>query len=609
MNDLLELKKNIIEKHNKDQAQLQFIFSNYDKIIVEAPAGSGKTKTLISKIFYLIVNNKIPLNKKVLTLTFGLNAAYKIKNDLSNEFNKSDSLIDINNKIVVSNFHGFARKILSLYGYIIDSSLSNVYTLEMEDDSDVQKLMEQNLGITETIAQWITDFSQKIKSNTINHLDNQDEFKKYIEYQKTFFLPHNKLTYNGLLIFAYELLNSNQTLLKFYQKLFPIIIIDEFQDTNILSWDLLQLLITPRTKLFLLGDPLQRIYGFIGAIENLMEIAQKKYSMRKICLNKNYRYQNNQNLLTLDNNIRLCAASYGLITPTQTANIELLLYDDIHSELTGLGNYIKFISNQNSSEKTTVLTRAAFSVQPLIEELNSLNVNFFYALFSEDDVDYINFHYNAYNSLIEYKNRINKDILTLPIIKKWLQDFIANFHKPNKTESSLIKLLTVLINNVLPNNALSFTEKYRYLEDSLLNRSLKHNIQFIDESIIISTIHGAKGLEWENVILVGLNDYSFPSYKGLCENCYNYRKHENGYCYIMYNKAQTDKYFIKKFIEELSVFYVGATRCRKKLTLVANKKRKNSRNEICDAYMSCLLTIKGLNVNIKPNFYCDSTNA
>ena len=59
MNDLLELKKNIIEKHNKDQAQLQFIFSNYDKIIVEAPAGSGKTKTLISKIFYLIVKMRI----------------------------------------------------------------------------------------------------------------------------------------------------------------------------------------------------------------------------------------------------------------------------------------------------------------------------------------------------------------------------------------------------------------------------------------------------------------------------------------------------------------------------------------------------------------------
>lgn len=609
MNNLLKLKKNIIEKHNKDQAQLQFIFSNHDKIIVEAPAGSGKTKTLISKIFYLIVSNKIPSNKKILTLTFGLNAAYKIKNDLSNEFNKSDSLVDITNKIVVSNFHGFARKILSLYGYIIDSSLSNVYTLEMEDDSDVQKLMEQNLGITENIAQWITDFSQKIKSNTINHSDNQYEFKKYIEYQKIFFLPHNKLTYNGLLIFAYELLNSKQTLLKFYQKLFPIIIIDEFQDTNILSWDLLQLLITPTTKLFLLGDPLQRIYGFIGAIENLMEIAQKKYSMRKICLNKNYRYQNNQNLLALDNNIRLCAASYGLTTPTQTANIELLLYDDIFSELVGLGNYIKFISNQSSGEKTTILTRSSFSVQPLIEKLNGLNINFFYALFNEDDTDYINFHYNAYNSLIDYKNRINKDILTLPIIKKWLQEFITNFQNPNKTESSLIKLLTVLIKTVLPNNALSITEKYRYLEDSLLNRNLKHNIQFIDESIIISTIHGAKGLEWENVILVGLNDYSFPSYKSLCENCYNYKTCESGYCHINYHKSQDDTSFTKKFIEELSVFYVGATRCRKSLTFVANKKRKNYKNQIYDANISCLLTIKGLNVNIKPNLYRDTTNA
>ena len=608
MNNLLELKKTIIEKHNKDQSQLQFIFSNYNKIIVEAPAGSGKTKTLISKIYYLLASNRIPLNKKILTLTFGLNAAYKIKNDLANEFNQNKLLVDMANKIVVSNFHGFARKILSLYGYLINSSLSSVNTLEMVDDSDVQKLMEQNSGITEAIAQWITDFSQKIKNNTINHLDNQEDFKKYIDFQKTFFLPHNKLTYNGLLIFAYELLNSNKKLLKFYQKLFPIIIIDEFQDTNILSWDLLQLLITPTTKLFLLGDPLQRIYGFIGAIENLIEIAQKKYSMKKILLKKNYRYKNNDNLLALDNNIRLCADSYGLKNPTQTANIDLLLYEDIQTEFIGLGNYIKFISTQGSSEKTTILTRAGFSVKPLIEQLNSLEVEYFYALFSEDDVDYINFHYNAYNSLIEYKSKINKDILTLPIIRKWLKDFISNFQNPNETETSLIKLLTILINRVLPDNALPITEKYRYLEDSLLNRSLKHNIQFIDETIIISTIHGAKGLEWENVILVGLNDYSFPSYKSLCANCYNYRTNESGYCYINYLKARDDTSFSKKFLEELSVFYVGVTRCRKNLIFVANKQRRNSKNQIYNANISCFLTINGINVNIKPNFFCDTVN-
>ena len=85
-----------------------------------------------------------------------------------------------------------------------------------------------------------------------------------------------------------------------------------------------------------------------------------------------------------------------------------------------MGNYIKFIFNQNSNEKTTILTRAGYSVKQLIEQLNILNVDYFYALFSEDDADYINFHYKAYNSLVEYKSKINKDTLTLPIIKKWL---------------------------------------------------------------------------------------------------------------------------------------------------------------------------------------------
>ena len=89
---------------------------------------------------------------------------------------------------------------------------------------------------------------------------------------------------------------------------------------------------------------------------------------------------------------------------------------------------------------------------------------------------------------------------------------------------------------------------------------------------------------------------------------FNYKTCESGYCHINYCKSQDDIVFTKKFIEELSVFYVGATRCRKSLIFVANKKRKNYKNQLYDANISCLLTIKGLNVNIKPNFYCDTTN-
>ena len=55
-------------KHN-----LRAIFSNSDRLIVEAPAGSGKTRILISKIAYNIITNRVPRNKKILALTFSVN--------------------------------------------------------------------------------------------------------------------------------------------------------------------------------------------------------------------------------------------------------------------------------------------------------------------------------------------------------------------------------------------------------------------------------------------------------------------------------------------------------------------------------------------------------
>lgn len=73
---MLELiKKKISETHGSDEKQLDIIFSDADRIIVEAPAGCGKTTTLVSKIAYMIATKSFPQNKKVLALTFSVNAA------------------------------------------------------------------------------------------------------------------------------------------------------------------------------------------------------------------------------------------------------------------------------------------------------------------------------------------------------------------------------------------------------------------------------------------------------------------------------------------------------------------------------------------------------
>jgi DNA helicase-2/ATP-dependent DNA helicase PcrA len=61
------------------EKQLDVIFSAADKILVEAPAGYGKTNTMVSKIAYMLATQQIPNPKKILALTFSVNAAYKIK--------------------------------------------------------------------------------------------------------------------------------------------------------------------------------------------------------------------------------------------------------------------------------------------------------------------------------------------------------------------------------------------------------------------------------------------------------------------------------------------------------------------------------------------------
>jgi len=78
-----QLFQKLRELHSGDEKQLEVIFSESKRLIVEAPAGCGKTKTMISKVAYLLATGKISHPKKILALTFSVNAAYKIKKELA----------------------------------------------------------------------------------------------------------------------------------------------------------------------------------------------------------------------------------------------------------------------------------------------------------------------------------------------------------------------------------------------------------------------------------------------------------------------------------------------------------------------------------------------
>ena len=178
------IKEKIKDLHNNDERQLEVIFSNANKLIVEAPAGCGKTKTIISKIAYIIATNELPNPKKILALTFSVNAAYKMKKDVREELPKmidadKANPLKVNDKVYISNYHGFARQILNLYGYLMHENLRNIIIFDSVDDSDMEENYQLGIGLSLEQSRNISDFSQAVKEINIDYI--KSSFNRYIE--------------------------------------------------------------------------------------------------------------------------------------------------------------------------------------------------------------------------------------------------------------------------------------------------------------------------------------------------------------------------------------------------------------------------------------------
>ena len=607
VNEQLSLIKEMFSKmHSHDQEHLAAIFSESSRLIVEAPAGSGKTKILISKIAYNIATNQIPLHKKILALTFSVNAAYKVKKDVANNipeltenFNSNPSLL--NNLITVTNFHGFSRRVLKKYGRLLNVTLKNIDSLEGVSDSSMDELNRLNLGLSEPDMQWITDFNSAIVSNRINFRRNHEIFLKYLSYVDEFFLPQNKIPFNGYLVYLLELFKIQPQLKSFYNLLYPIIIVDEFQDTNSLAWEIIKNLVTDKSKLWLFGDSLQRIYGFIGAIEDLMSIAQKEFSMEKIELRTNYRFKDNPNLLHFDKNIRECAKHISNPQPKTEASVLTYAFSNIAEENEWCIHYIqKFLSDNETDKLAILIKQRSPDITMLLQRLDEENITFFYALFNDDDNDYINFHKTALEVFIKllqekYPRNISKQFL-----ESYFHVIEDRYRDGSPTEKSLLVLLSAFINNLQTEYLfLDRDEKILYIKDILSNRSLKQSMEYIDAKVILSTVHGAKGLEWDHVIVRGMKNYSFPSFT-LCGKCSRH-KYVRSECRLNTGSIAQDQEATKYFLEELSVFYVAATRARKTLCMTTNNERINNSGISYNSQLSCFLRMPGIVVDLRWN--------
>lgn len=200
-NEIEIIKSRIENKHQGDEKQLEIIFSPNKRLLVEAPAGYGKTHTMVSRIAYLISIGKLPVPKKLLALTFSVNAAYKIKKDVSKNIPELlqdlGKQINIKEKIYVSNYHGFCRSILKKYGHRLHPALSNLDTLQSVDDSRSDSIMRvfNNISIDE--ANVLSEFNAGVKNIKGKYL--KENIDKYNSIVISKLLIKNAIPYNAII--------------------------------------------------------------------------------------------------------------------------------------------------------------------------------------------------------------------------------------------------------------------------------------------------------------------------------------------------------------------------------------------------------------------------
>lgn len=525
---LNEIKGKIIAQHGGDERQLEVVFSNISRLIVEAPAGYGKTTTMISRIAFLYASGEIPNPKRILGLTFSVNAALKVKREVSEKLpsllGAANSPVAIGEKVTVTNYHGFCKGILKKYGYLLSDMLrKDINLFRAFDESDIVNHSSLNTLFSGDEIQNLIAIETAVKES---RTPSKQAISEYNDIVIKKLLPLDCITHNAIILFVLELFQNHVNIKKFYQNYYSLIVVDEFQDTNCIAWVLLQAVISDHTQLLFLGDPLQRIYGFIGALQDIMPKAIDEYSLAKVALLKNYRFWNNAEMLKLDKNIRANAATFFAPTITNEDVAELPTFWGTTQEDEAAKIVVKvqaLLSEENV--KTAILFRGRSINAEIIEnEFVKCNIPYFYGMFTDEDAEYVQFHNYCHDMFIR---RFGK---SKSINKKTLKAFVDSIKTAystieGKTINSLLRLLDAVVEKVSIDYAdLVPEDKYILLLDIFENRQLKQAMEYVDSRVIISTVHGAKGLEWDYVIVCDVEQWVFTF---VCRDCPN-KNAQNG---------------------------------------------------------------------------------
>lgn len=580
----MDVQELIRQKHSGDQDQIDVIFSNDHSIIVTAPAGCGKTTTMISKIAWELSSGHIAPNKKILAMTYSVAGAMKIRDSLKKLLpslvENADQYLS---RVDVSNYHQFAMRLLCRYGYVLHENMRELYDFQIVDEESsalFSVLIEDERNVLKNFKYSVTKSNDKLI---------KDNFKPYWTILQNKLIPKKQITYNGILVSAIVLLQQYKQISEFYQKFYQMIIIDEFQDTNYLGYYFLRKLSGSNRTVFM-GDDIQRIYGFIGAVSDLFAKVKLKYVSKEFTFRTNYRFPTNPGISALDTLFRDYGEHYQ--ASSNSASMNLNVFNNNAQEVDFIVNGISNILD-NTEDNAAILVRAGYQGNDLAKALDGKKIKYFNCLYKETDLEFERFYAIAieefHRAAINGKAVIRSLKNCLNAVESREADIVVN--ASNKyIFDSLFSLLKILFSQAKLWDC-SPEERYNQIDFTLGNNGLKHMMEYMDERIVLSTIHSAKGLEWQYVIVPGLVSYSFPT-SAICKPCRSvYTNCNEGHKYC---KCLFDPGMEKAFKEEISVFYVALTRAKKDVFFTANT-GKNQWGY--PKKTSCIVNLPGVNVS------------
>lgn len=584
--------------------------------MVLAGPGSGKTSVIVERTAYMTGEGRIP-PENILVVTFSRAAAKEMKERFLKFTGQSATRVTFGTFHGV--FYGILRQAygFTAANILSEEEKSGIlkelilnYGGDLAEEGDFPEEIAKEISVVK---------GNRISLEYYYSSCCPDEvFRQiYSGYCQTC-QARRKLDFDDMLLYCYELFVQRKDILAAWQNKFQYILVDEFQDINQLQYDIVRMLAKPQDNLFIVGDDDQSIYHFRGARPEIMLNFTKDYPKAEtVTLDVNYRCSGrilSSALRLIGSNKK--RFQKNLSTPNQEGSeVTISEYQNPREEYLSVVARLRGRMEKGDDLKdTALLLRTNQEAEGLVGALMERQVpfymkeklpNLFHHWICRNLLAYMRFANGdrSRKKFLEFMNRPNRYIArdALSLSPEISFDQLKEHYKDKDWMCDRLTTLEThlwILKGLAPYAAINFIRKgmgyeeylreyaeYRKIKpeelSEILDRltestkgmdSLKEWEDYIEdytqkleeqarkqekerEGVLISTLHGVKGLEYDRVYILNVNEGSMPYKKAVLEAAIE---------------------------EERRLFYVGMTRARKELTLCYvrqqyEKKREPSR--------------------------------